>query len=298
MIKNAKNIIAVVALALATVACTKEENIKPSNGETPSDDLEEIDWDDPQPGQTAVIYVDDVKFEMVYVKKGSYIQQVAHYRTGQFGTRVLDTVLPETYQIENDYLIGKYEVTQRQWLTIRDTNPSEINYDLNFPVTNIWQTNMHQFVDTLKVRTGLPFRMPTLKEWQYAAMGGNKSLRYEFAGDNILNEIAWYAENSGGTIHPVGQLKPNELGIYDMCGNVSESTSIGDGYSERGGGFSTELSYNGSDYRDDLKVRDWYRNAPSTIVQMQAKTLGFRLAMDVPTAKQLIQYKSTRTKKK
>lgn len=300
MIKNTKNIIALVALALATLAwaCTKEENTKPSNGDTPNEDLEEeIDWDDPHTGQRATVYVEDVKFEMIYVEKGTFQQLVPHYRQDPLAGRVFDTAIAEEITIEEDFLIGKYEVTQRQWLTVADSNPSEFHSDLDLPVTNVDMWTMVHFADTLHQRTGYPFRLPTTYEWQYAAMGGNKSLHYLYAGGNNIGEVAWYAQNSGGTTHRVGQLKPNELWLYDMCGNVSEATT-GSGASERGGAFDTELNLDNVDFRNDLKVQKWFLLAPTNWFVRRDNNLGFRLAMSASDAKKAMQNKVKATKTK
>ena len=298
MIKNAKYIIAVVASALAIVACTKEENSKPSNGGTPNEDLEEeIDWDDPHTGQKATVYVEDVKFEMIYVEKGTFQQLMPRYRQDPLAGRVFDTAVFEDVTIEEDFLIGKYEVTQRQWLTIVDNNPSEFHSDPDLPVTDIDVWTMVRFADTLSQRTGYAFRLPTTNEWQYAAMGGIRSLHYLYAGGNYIGEVAWYAQNSSGTTHRVGQLKPNELGLYDMCGNVSEATT-GEGAAERGGAFDTELDLDNVDFRNDLKVQKWFLLAPTNWFVRRDNNLGFRLAMSASEAKKAVQNKRKNTKTK
>ena len=217
-------IIATIAVAIFMAACT-DEDAKPSNSVTPdngNEEPEEIDWEDPQTGQTATVFVGNVKFDMVYVEKGTFRQLIPYYRTGQFGIRVLDTVLMEERTIEDSFLIGKFEVTQRQWLSVSTYNPSEDQSDPDLPVTNIHQTQMSRFIDTLNAITGLEFRMPNFLEWQYAAKGGNHSLHFLYAGSNNIDEVAWYSANSGGRPHRVGQLRPNELGLYDMSGNVFE----------------------------------------------------------------------------
>lgn len=156
---------------------------------------------------------------------------------------------------------------------------------------------MVHFADTLHQRTGYPFRLPTTYEWQYAAMGGNKSLHYLYAGGNNIGEVAWYAQNSGGTTHRVGQLKPNELWLYDMCGNVSEATT-GSGASERGGAFDTELNLDDVDFRNDLKVQKWFLLAPTNWFVRRDNNLGFRLAMSATDAKKAMQNKGKTTKTK
>lgn len=299
MKKTTKTLLVVFASVLVMAACGKDDNggaaiggNPPQNGED-----EEIDWDDPQTGQKATVYIEDVKFEMIYVEKGTFQQLVPHYRQDPLAGRVFDTAIVEEIIIEEDFLIGKYEVTQRQWLTVADSNPSEFHSDLDLPVTNVDMWTMVHFADTLHQRTGYPFRLPTTYEWQYAAMGGNKSLHYLYAGGNNIGEVAWYAQNSGGTTHRVGQLKPNELWLYDMCGNVSEATT-GSGASERGGAFDTELNLDDVDFRNDLKVQKWFLLAPTNWFVRRDNNLGFRLAMSATDAKKAMQNKGKTTKTK
>lgn len=299
MKKTTKTLLVVFASVLVMAACSKDDNggaaiggNPPQNGED-----EEIDWDDPQTGQKATVYIEDVKFEMIYVEKGTFQQLVPHYRQDPLAGRVFDTAIVEEIIIEDDFLIGKYEVTQRQWLTVADSNPSEFHSDLDLPVTNVDMWTMVHFADTLHQRTGYPFRLPTTYEWQYAAMGGNKSLHYLYAGGNNIGEVAWYAQNSGGTTHRVGQLKPNELWLYDMCGNVSEATT-GSGASERGGAFDTELNLDDVDFRNDLKVQKWFLLAPTNWFVRRDNNLGFRLAMSATDAKKAMQNKGKTTKTK
>ncbi len=299
MKKTTKTLLVVFASALVMAACGKDDNGGAAiGGNTPQNGGdEEIDWDDPQTGQKATVYIEDVKFEMIYVEKGTFQQLVPHYRQDPLAGRVFDTAIFEEITIEEDFLIGKYEVTQRQWLTVADSNPSEFHSDLDLPVTNVDMWTMVHFADTLHQRTGYPFRLPTTYEWQYAAMGGNKSLHYLYAGGNNIGEVAWYAQNSGGTTHRVGQLKPNELWLYDMCGNVSEATT-GSGASERGGAFDTELNLDDVDFRNDLKVQKWFLLAPTNWFVRRDNNLGFRLAMSATDAKKAMQNKGKTTKTK
>lgn len=123
-----------------------------------------------------------------------------------------------------DYYIGKYEVTQREWVAVMgviSNNPSKVKGD-NLPVDNVRWTDCHDFVQRLNQMTGLNFRLPTEAEWEYAARGGKQSLNNKYSGSGDINDVAWWEENSGGQPHPVGQKAPNELGLYDMSGNVAE----------------------------------------------------------------------------
>jgi len=121
----------------------------------------------------------------------------------------------------SDFNIGKYPVTQKQWKLIMGDNPSENQGD-NYPVTNVSYGDAHMFISRLNERTGKKYRLPTEAEWQYAAHGGNQSKGYIYSGSNNINDVAWYKGNSDDRIHTVGTKMPNELGIYDMSGNVME----------------------------------------------------------------------------
>ncbi len=130
-----------------------------------------------------------------------------------------------------DFKIGKYEVTQTQWLAVMDDLPSENCLDDNNPVENVSWDDCKEFIEKLnalpEVRaSGLVFRFPTEAEWEFACRaGGTGQYCRLFDGTEItkdtLAKVAWYDKNGGGT-HPVGQKMPNAFGLYDMHGNVYE----------------------------------------------------------------------------
>ena len=156
-------------------------------------------------------------FDMVYVKGGSF----AMGATAEQGSDAQSDEKPTHSVTVSDFYIGKYEVTQAQWEAIMGTNPSNWKGD-NLPVENVSWNDIQKFIKKLNAQTGKKFRLPTEAEWEYAARGGNQSKGYKYSGSNNISEVAWYDGNSRSKTHPVGQKAPNELGIYDMSGNVWE----------------------------------------------------------------------------
>ena len=119
--------------------------------------------------------------------------------------------------------ISKYEVTQIQWETVMGENPSEFQDCPNCPVESVTYDDVQKFLHKLNHITGNTYRLPTEAEWEFAARGGNKSKGFKYSGSDNINEVAWYREHfKYGKNIEVGLKKPNELGLYDMSGNVSE----------------------------------------------------------------------------
>ena len=121
----------------------------------------------------------------------------------------------------SDFRIGKYEVTQELWEAVMGENPSISKGD-KLPVENISWYDIQVFIKKLNKLTGKKYRLPTEAEWEFAARGGNKTAGYSFIGSDNPDTTAWSSYNSWMQPHPVGTKMPNELGIYDMGGNVSE----------------------------------------------------------------------------
>lgn len=118
-----------------------------------------------------------------------------------------------------DFYMAKYPVTQKEWEAMMSYNPDFKNCP-DCPVENITWNEAKQFVEKLAMLSGKSYRLPTEAEWEYAAKGGSNSKGYVYAGSNNIDLVAWYRNNSAKNTHPVGKLAPNELGLYDMTGNV------------------------------------------------------------------------------
>ena len=160
--------------------------------------------------------VNGVKFNMVYVEGGTFMMGAAENEPDAH-----ENERPQHKVTLSDFYIGQIEVSQALWQTVMGSNPSTVK-DNNRPVNNVTWEECQVFVEKLSEKTGYYFRLPTEAEWEYAARGGQKSRGYLYAGSNNINEVAWYVGNSDGKTHDVGTKQPNELGIFDMSGNVYE----------------------------------------------------------------------------
>lgn len=171
--------------------------------------------------ELSLYYVGDVQFNMVSVTGGAFMMGADGQLSDQSPIHLVGM---------DDFKIGETEVTQALWTAVMGSNPSKSNRGDNYPVDNVTWNECHDFVKKLtaimqangSIRENEAFHMLTEAQWEYAAKGGQFGKGYRYSGSNKLEEVAWTLSNGGKASHEVAQLKPNELGIYDMSGNVYE----------------------------------------------------------------------------
>ncbi|MCF0186987.1 MAG: SUMF1/EgtB/PvdO family nonheme iron enzyme, partial [Bacteroidaceae bacterium] len=195
--------------------------------------------------------VKGVSFEMINIQGGTFLMGSHDSDSGKEEKPVHSVTL-------STYSIGKTEVTQALWQVVMGNNPSNFKGD-NLPVDCVSFNDCQEFIRKLNSLTGKKFRLPTEAEWEFAARGGVKSKGYKYSGSNNIVDVAWYSGNSGSTTHPVSTKKSNELGIYDMSGNVWEWCSDWYGY------YSNTKQINPvgrtSGFRRVLRGGSWFHNA-------------------------------------
>ena len=196
--------------------CDKDGNVNIADVTTLIDYL--LGGIDLNPPVTETFTVNGVTFKMVAVEGGTFTMGA----TAEQGSDAYDSEKPAHQVTLSSYCIGETEVTQALWQTVMGTNPSYFAGDLNRPVEQVSWNDCQTFINKLNELTGKTFRLPTEAEWEYAARGGKRSQGYKYAGSNDINEVAWYWDNSSDGTKPVATKAPNELGLYDMSGNVWE----------------------------------------------------------------------------
>lgn len=167
----------------------------------------------------------NILFKVLAISKKSYEPEMVLVNGGTFfmgNNSGHEDEYPEHQVTLSDFFIGKYEVTQAQWRAVMGTNPSNFSGCDNCPVEMISWEDVQEFIKKLNTKTGATYRLPTEAEWEYAARGGQRSMGYSYSGDDDIWAVAWYSGNGDSKTHPIGQKNANELGIYDMSGNVFE----------------------------------------------------------------------------
>ena len=223
---------------------------------------------------------DGPSFEMVRVEGGTFTMGATDN-----DPEAWDDETPAHQVTLSSFRIGQTEVTQALWQAVMGTNPSYFTGDLQRPVEQVTWVDCEQFITKLNQMTGKNFRLPTEAEWEFAALGGTASHDFMYSGSNNANEVAWHRGNAQEKMHPSALLAHNELGLYDMSGNVWEwcadyygeypdghvnnptGPATGEKRVVRGGSFSYEAAYSRCKCRNCLSPNN------------NSFAVGLRLAM-------------------
>ena len=198
---NMTRILTAMLLILLTLTACKDDNDAPASY---------------SPVET--FNVNGVKFKMIRVEGGTFTMGTST----DLDTMAFDCEMPSHEVTVSTFCIGETEVTQELWSAVMESNPSYYADNLQYPVEEVSWNDCQTFIAELNKITGKQFRLPTEAEWEYAARGGKKSQGFVYAGGNTYQDVMWCTHNIVHSTNVVATKKPNELGIYDMSGNVWE----------------------------------------------------------------------------
>ena len=210
-------VVAIMA-GLMMFSCEKEVNNNGNqSGSTPTPTPTPTPPPSPSPsGNVDSITVNGVTFKMVKVEGGTFMMGAP-----SSDAEACSNELPQHCVTLSEYYIAETEVTQALWQAVMGSNPSHFKFP-DRPVEEISWNDCKTFIEKLNQLTDKQFRLPTEAEWEYAARGGGNSHGYKFSGSDNVDDVAWYTDNCGGETHAVKTKAANELGLYDMTGNVLE----------------------------------------------------------------------------
>ena len=271
-------IIGVLSAMVYSLSSSSSEDTTLSNEDT-TEEAQQLPAISTAPLSEEAFTVGGITFTMMPVQGGTFTMGATSEQQDP-----CDVEKPTHRVSLSSYYIGKYEVTQALWKAVMGSNPSKRQGD-NLPVEQVSWNDCQEFIKKLNAMTGKDFRLPTEAEWEYAARGGNRCQGYQYSGSNILGDVAWYCDNSGYKTHAVGTKAPNELGIYDMSGNVWEWCQDWKGdYSSNAqtnptgpSSGSYRVSRGGSWGVSAWSCRVAFRN--SSTPDFRARYLGLRLAL-------------------
>ena len=245
--------------------------------------------------------VNGVNFKMVRVEKGEFWMGAQHKDTAEFNYdrhSQIDELPVHHVVIHEDFYLGQTEVTQKLWKAVMGYNPSATKC-CKKPVTNVSYLEVQEFIRILDSLTGMHFRLPTEEDWEFAARGGNMSKGYVYSGGNETKKIAWHNGNTNH-LRKCGKKQANELGLYDMSGNVWEWCSTKYRYYDKER--NAHLGKEGNMYI--IRGGAWQLPEASCRVAWRGKRLpdlqnsfgGFRLCLDAKYVKEKEETPDTQAK--